>query len=372
MISLFSFCSFFYSFNLSFLDCLPVNLVEGQYAFVNQTDAFDANLTIANEYCASINANTTGPESIVAPLINALESSYHEAQEISLAVATSPTSDISNNCITYGNVVFLPTIANQDNHQQNPSKLEHDVANRTYTFLQAPHIDGNASTVLCEPSAFNEIHESHSNLSAGSTQIDRPPPMYQIVDSNNVNIEIQHDAGQQQEVLLQDENGQLYRTVQNIFVDGTSMCTNELLPIADQMQLQTMQNTYQQNNQPAAPYEIPVNFISTSNSNERTSDTIDANAELQQVQFIFDSLGNSGAINDINQSNAVDTNQYQPIEANAAQPNYTSQFEMQSNKEQQNLLESTMSTLCKCGFFPSFFFYFGNKKNNFSSLQWLP
>lgn len=334
-----------------------MHLDESQYAFANQTDTFDANLTIANEYCASLNSNAVANESTVAPLINTLASAYNEANE------TSPTTNFSNDCITYGDVVFVPTITHAQDNQQNPSKIEYDPT-QAYTFLPASHIDGSASAALCEPStqAFNEV----AIQSADSSHFDQQP-IYQIVDSNhvNVNIELQHGV-QQQEVLLQDENGQLYRTVQNIFVDGTSMCSNDLVPIispidaepnteynGDRMHLQAMQNTYGQTNRPdqPSPYEIPVNFISPPDSNETTSDAIGASAELQQVQFIFDSLGHSNAINGISQSNAMSTDQFQPIDSNAGQQTYQPQFELQSNKEQQSFLESTMSTLRECAIF---------------------
>lgn len=383
-----------------FSDNLPVNLVDGQFVFGNQTNAFDANLTAGSEYCVSLDSNSVTQESTVAPLINALASTYNQVNEPNAEISLSVTSsDISNNCITYGDVVFVPAITNNGNPQnqiantielvkneKNVPPLPNDIDQRSTfkcvlssdspfldTFLQAPN--GNASAGLCETStsqAFTEPHESHSahainidaningnnsmvanGISAGPNQIDQQQ-MYQIVDSNHVNIQM--PSGTEQAVLLQDEHGQLYRPVQNIYVDGTQLCSNELLPIIstpighapttsydDQVHLQTMQNSYQPNNE-SAPYEIPVNFISTSGSNERTSDTINTNTELQQVEFIFDSYRNGGQITDIHQSDAVGSNQFK-METHAAETNYHTQFEMQSNKEQQSLLESTMSTL---------------------------
>lgn len=378
---------------------MPGNLVDSQcssqYVFANQTDTFEANLAAATEYCASLDSNPVNhQESTIAPLINALTSTYDEANEPNSEIALSVQSTaISNNCITYGNVVFVPAIINNDNQQAAQIELiksetnaqkntkyngnQSSDASFVNTFLQAPNIDGNGSTVVCETptQAFNETNKSHSanaiaiatnGISAELNQIDQhrqQQQMYHIVDSNHVNIGSMASAAES-EVLLQDEHGQLYRPVQNIYVDDTTMCSNELLPIittpmgiasnptyvgsdSDQVHLQTMQNTYQPNNEPPPPYEIPVNFIPTSNSNQRTSDTINTNAELQQVQFIFDSYGTNGSINSINQSNAIAPNQFQ-IEPNADATNYQTQFDaMQSNKEQESLLESTMSTLCK-------------------------
>lgn len=372
-----------------------MSLVDGQYVYTNQSDSFEANLAEASEYCASLDSNAgNNQEATITPLINALASTYNEPSEPNSEIALSvQSSDISNNCITYGNVVFVPAIINDDNqqaqisntidliknetnaqkttpHNVNPCVLSSD-SSFVNTFLQASNINGNRSAVLCETpaQAFSVTNKSHSNdaisinasgISSELNQIDQQQqqPMYQIVDSNHVNI------GAEPEVLLQDEQGQLYRPLQNIYVDGTTMCSNGMLPIDissnptyvgcdnDQVHLQqAMQNTYQQTSQPT-PYEIPVNFISAAGSNETTSNTINSNAELQQVQFIFDGYGNG-----INQSNAIVANQFQ-IEPNAEATNYQhqTQFEMQSNKEQQSLLESTMSTLRKSGFLPSHHF----------------
>lgn len=373
-----------------------MNLVEDQYVFANQTDTFEANLAEASEYCASLDSNSVSQETTITPLINALYVDVNEVNESNSEISLSVTSsDISNNCITYGNVVLLPTILNDDNQQNR--KAEHNVNQSVLssdssflnTFLQAPNIDGNASAVLCETptQAFNERHKTHATdgISAELNQIDQQQQqqqMYHIVDSNHVNIEM--SSGVEPEMLLRDEHGQLYRPVQNIFnVDGTTMCSNELLPIiattidigsnpsydgGDQVHLQAMQNTYQQNNNnEPTPYEIPVNFISTANPNERTSDTINSSTELQPVQFIFDSYGNSGSINDINQSNAVDSNQFQ-IAPNVQETNYQTQFEMQTNKEEQSLFESISLTLRKF-FFASISLFFIFNFNNFS--QWL-
>lgn len=369
-----------------------MNLVDGQYVFANQSDSFEANLAEASEYCASLDSNAVNDqETTITPLINALASTYNEPNEPNSEIALSvQSSDISNNCITYGNVVFVPAIIGDDNqhaqisdlmknetnaqktaqHNVNPCVLSSD-SSFVSTFLQASNIGTNGSAVLCETpaQAFNETHKSHSadviaidtnGISAELNQIDQqqqPQPMYQILDSNHVNI------GAEPDVLLQDEHGQLYRPVQNIYVDSTTMCSNGMLPINaniistpidissnptyvdcdnDQVHLQAMQNVYQQTSEPP-PYEIPMNFISTADSNERTSGTIDANT-CEQVQFIFDGFDGS----DINQSNAIVANQFQ-IEPNAEATNYQNQtqFEMQSNKVEQSLLESTMSTLRK-------------------------
>lgn len=388
-----------------------MNLVARQFVFANQADTFDANLNAASEYCASLDSNSVTQESTVAPLINALASTLNGANESNAQISLSVTpSDISSNCITYGDVVFVPAIASDDNQQnqlantielikdeQTAAAPQNDV-NQTPsfkcvlssdapfvdTFLQAPN--DNLSTVLCETSTlhtFTEQHETHpthlatlnTNINGTNDLVANDIPtvanpigqqqMYQIVDPNHVNIQMPASAAQ--EVLIQDEHGQIYRSVQNIY--GTPICSNELLPIIstqidiapnaafdeDQVHLQPLQNVYHhpdhhQNNE---PYEMPVNFISTSNSNERTSHTIDA-TDLQEVQFLFDTYRNGGQINDIHQTNAVESNQFQ-IETNTAATNYQTQFEMQSNKE-QNLLDSTMSTLCECFLFSFLFF----------------
>lgn len=377
-----------FAFFYNFPENLPLNLVDGQYVFANQTDTFEANLAVASEYCASLDSNPVSQqETTITPLINVLASTYDETNESNSEITLSvQSSDISNNCITYNNVVFVPTIINDDNQQAQIENAIELIKNETNaqkpeqnanqcvlssdssfvnTFLQPPNINGNAATVLCETptQAFNGTNKSHptnaiaidaNGISTEMHQMDQhQQQMYQIVDSNHVNIGMA--SGAEPEVFLQDENGHLYRPVQNIYVDGTTMCSNELLPnittpiniasnptyvCSDQVtHLQAMQNTYQQNSGPT-PYEIPVNFISTAESNERTT----VNTE---VQFIFDGYGgNDGSINGINQSNAIGSNQFQ-IETNAEATNYQTQFEMQSNKEQQSLLESTMSTLCK-------------------------
>lgn len=358
-----------------------MNLVENPYVFANQTDA----LTVANEYCTSLNSNPVSQGTNITSLISALAPTYNEINDGNSRISVT-SSDISNNCMSYDNVVFVPAISNDDNQRNQIAdtielanretispKIESNVNASTFkcvlssdqpflnTFIQTPNIDQQSTQT------FNGTQKSHTFANnanriserASSNQVDQQQ-MYHIVDPNNVNIGMPPGGGEHEVFFVQDENGQLYRPLQNIYVDSSSMCSNELLPIistpidietnatynGDRVHLQAIQNSYQQNNE-TTPYEIPVNFITASNSNQqRQSDTINSSTELQEVQFIFDSYGNGSAINDIHRSNTVDPNHFQN-EQNAEETNYQTQFEIQSNKEQQNLLESTMSTLRK-------------------------
>lgn len=342
-----------------------MNLIDGQYVFANQTNTFEENLAAACEFCQNDSSNAVSAEesSAITPFIDALAATYDEVNESNPEIELSVTS--TDNCITYGNVVLVPTIINDDNQQQNAQiKIEHNInqcilsSDSTFlnSFLQAPNIDvdnvlcgGDDTTTPTQEANDAAIAIDTYGISMESNQQSQSQ-MYQIVNSNHVNIEMPSVI--EPEMLLQDEHGQFYRPVPNIFnVNGTT----ELLPI-----ITTYDGTYQPTtNEPTPSYEIPVNFISTSNSSDTASDA---------VQLIFDGYGNGGA--DVAD---VGTNQFQ-IDPNAAQDtNYQTQFQLDANKEQQSLFESISLTLRKNFFFGfclrfSLEFYFVFK---FFFRQWL-
>ena len=217
-----------------------------------------------------------------------------------------------------------------------------------HMITSVPQIDDDNLIVNTIPDNANQIHQHLNNV--------------EQIDQNQITVQMH--TGNDQEVLMQDENGQLYRQVQNILINGASMCPSELLPILstpvdlgdpdyvdNQLQcISRIQNSFNQreNSLHEIPFQIPLNFVSNSEQNEImpvTSKSMDTNLDMQQVEFIFNSYKNTNA-------NEMETNQYGTEQGILnSNTNYQQNTSMQPNNDssnqQRNSLESTMSTLCK-------------------------
>lgn len=383
---------------------LPMNIGQEQYVFTDHYKSFDPNMCSAAEYSPPPSATNSSQETTVITPFHTISSNYNELTNQNSGIALVPASEVPSNCITYNNVIFVPTIANNENQIEQIAdtielvKHESDVpgvrVNESQsfkyivsseprfvnTFIRATDIDN--STVLNNDSSagFIDQQSSHmittvpqindnnlivSSISDRDNQIHQHMSNVEPIDQNQISVQMQE--GNDQEVLMQDENGQLYRQVQNILINGTSMCPSELLPILsapvdlgdpdyvdNQLQsISRIQNTFHQreNSMHEIPFQIPVNFVGNSEPTETlpvTSKSIDANLDMQQVEFIFNSYKNTN-------SNQIDTNQYGTesdagILNNTNYQNTSMQTNTDSVNQQSNLLESTMSTLRKSKF----------------------
>lgn len=395
--------NFFFIFQI-FIVSSPMNNAQEQYVFTDNYKSFDPNMCSAAEYSPPSASNSNGQQTTVVTPFHAIASGFNELANQNPEIALVSASEVPSNCITYSNVIFVPTLVN-DGHQLDQIgdtielvKHESEVAgvgvndSQSFkyivstdprfvnTFIQTNDID-NAVTVLSNDASGAFIDQQQPNMIASVPQIDDdnlivntiPDSANQIhqhlsnvepIDQNQITVQMH--TGSDQELLMQDENGQLYRQVQNILINGASMCPSELLPILStpvdlgdpdyvdtQLQcISRIQNSFNQreNSLHEIPFQLPLNFVSNSNSEQTeimpiTSKSIDANLDMQQVEFIFNSYKNTDA-------NEMASNQYGTEQSIlTSNTNYQQNTSMQSNNDssnqQRNSLESTMSTLCK-------------------------
>lgn len=361
-----------------------MNITQEPYVFAN---GFDPNMCSAAQYSPPQNQSNTGQTAVIAPF-HALTSNHTELSNADISLIS--TTDGANNGITYSNVIFVPTIASNGNqldqigvelvpkHEDVSAVEGNDGHSYKYvlsseprfinTFIRSNEID-NATTIINNTEAAFIEQPSHmittvSQINENNLIINGIPNQSTQIEQQNVEqidqnqIAVQMHTTNDQEVLMQDENGQLYRQVQNIFVNGTSMCPTELLPLMSappvdlgdpdyvEQSMNRIQNTFQQRDL-IAHDTFPVNFITNSDVADTipTSKAIDTNLDMQQVDFIFNTYRNS--------SNHIDGSQFgDETESNILndktefQPEPSMNSSNESTNQQRALLESTMSTLC--------------------------
>lgn len=368
-----------------------MHIGQEQYIFSDGIKPYDPNLNLIDEYIPPPENNTNSHQSTTIEPIHAIASNFNDDANQNPEIFFISSSNVSNNCIAYSNMTLMPS--NQLDQIADAIGLVKNGApgiepNDTYILssdsrfanaFQTSDID-NASTanVLCNDSQANAYIEQSPHMITAVSQInDGNLVVNEISNENgeihqNVNaieqnqISIQMHPGPEQEVFLQDQNGQLYRHVQNIY--GSS----ELVPviatpsgeIAEAVynvdNFHRIPHSYQPNketNHHELSYQLPVSYVETPVSTANmanTSKSTDDNLDMQQVEFIFNSYKNSKSLNEnIQATNLADSNQYgvAPVPNMLDdKQNYQSRHEMQSDKDQQRMFdccESTMSTLCK-------------------------
>lgn len=368
-----------------------MHIGQEQYIFSDGIKPYDPNLNLIDEYIPPPENNTNSHQSTTIEPIHAIASNFNDDANQNPEIFFISSSNVSNNCIAYSNMTLMPS--NQLDQIADAIGLVKNGApgiepNDTYILssdsrfanaFQTSDID-NASTanVLCNDSQANAYIEQSPHMITAVSQInDGNLVVNEIPNENgvihqNVNaieqnqISIQMHPGPEQEVFLQDQNGQLYRHVQNIY--GSS----ELVPviatpsgeIAEAVynvdNFHRIPHSYQPNketNHHELSYQLPVSYVETPVSTANmanTSKSTDDNLDMQQVEFIFNSYKNSKSLNEnIQATNLADSNQYgaAPVPNMLDdKQNYQSRHEMQSDKDQQRMFdccESTMSTLCK-------------------------
>lgn len=373
------------------LDGSAMHIGQEQYIFSDGIKPYDPNLNLIDEYIPPPENNTNSHQSTTIEPIHAIASNFNDDANQNPEIFFISSSNVSNNCIAYSNMTLMPS--NQLDQIADAIGLVKNGApgiepNDTYILssdsrfanaFQTSDID-NASTanVLCNDSQANAYIEQSPHMITAVSQInDGNLVVNEIPNENgvihqNVNaieqnqISIQMHPGPEQEVFLQDQNGQLYRHVQNIY--GSS----ELVPviatpsgeIAEAVynvdNFHRIPHSYQPNketNHHELSYQLPVSYVETPVSTANmanTSKSTDDNLDMQQVEFIFNSYKNSKSLNEnIQATNLADSNQYgvAPVPNMLDdKQNYQSRHEMQSDKDQQRMFdccESTMSTLCK-------------------------
>lgn len=376
-----------------------MNIAQEQYVFTDNCKSFDPNMCSAAEYSPPSAVNSNVQQTTIVTPFHAIASDFNELANQNPEITLVSASEVPSNCITYSNVIFVPTLVN-DEHQLDQigdtiELVKHDSevagvgvgVNDSQSFKYIVSADSrfvntfiqtdidNTATVLSNESSglFVDQHQSHMITSVpqinddnlivpdNANQIHQHLSNVETIDQNQITVQMH--TSNDQEVLMQDENGQLYRQVQNILINGASMCPTELLPILsapvdlgdpdyvdNQLQcISRIQNSFNQreNSLHEIPFQIPLNFVSNSEQNEIMPDaskSIDTNLDMQQVEFIFNNYKNTN-------TNEMESNQFGTEEGLLnSDINYQQNTSMQSNNDsnnQRNSLESTLSTLCK-------------------------
>lgn len=378
-------------------DDLSMSIGQEQFMFSEQLKPFDPNLNLIAEYSPPPESNADQTQQATAiDHLQTIASNFNHGTNQNSEIFFISSSDVPNNCISYNNVTLVPTIENDGNQldqiadaielvEQASAGIED---NDTHSFkyilssaFQTGDIDNTPNNVLCNNSQTNSYIEQSSHMISTVPEINAgtlignriatnenneiPSNHHNVeqMQQNSISIELQ--TNNDQEVLLQDQNGQLYRHVQNMY--GQS----ELVPIIatpsgaianivyNDNSFDKIQQSYHQkeSNSHELVYQLPLSFVETPVSSENTpinSNSTDTNLEMQPNEFIFNSYKTSNSINDTNQPNLTDSNQYRIDEVPNSilddKENYQSRSQLHPDKDQQRILdycESTMSTLCE-------------------------
>lgn len=314
---------------------MSLDIAQEQYAYDNRVKTFDPNLSSAAQYSPPPPSTTTQHSTVVTPYI----------QNASNAVVSTP--EISGNCVTYSNIIFLPT-NNSNNLDQivdaielvkNESEPSTSEALDTHPYKYIVSSDQRfLNTLIRTNDIDNAAHASSTSSFMEQTSSNMIATISGIGDNNLIlndvnqmsicsSTEENHESQnqfvqmsaeyQRNEIFMQAADGQLYRPVQNIYVNNGQTIGSEIIsePVTftDIEFTQPNQFDPDQRSSPAH-YQVPANFIETDSNN--------------------------GTINqfNINHNNILNGNDAQ----------YPVHSMSQTDKDQQRiLLESTMSPLCK-------------------------
>lgn len=349
--------NFAFSFNL---DGLQFNMSQEQFVYKNRIKLFDPSLNSAARYSPpppSVEVNSSTPFNAIL--------NYNETQHQTSENVITSAPEIQNNCIAYNNVILLPSLPNNANHIEDASvefvrngrdtQYRYVVASDSRllnTFVRSSNIDGTQNASNTEEAFVEQTSSPHMITVPDSGENNSLTNS----NGNHLNIysadgceigqleqnqipELLHEKSNEPEILMQTADGQLYRQVQNIYVNnGQTIYSSEFIPtiVPDANTLTDIgyldPNQFHQNiHTNCAPYQLQSNFV------DNTTQTDGSMNNLQnqpQVELIYD---NNSKINEESNYTEVDQNHF-------ALPNNSTHNLMHSNRDQQR---STMSPLCK-------------------------
>lgn len=280
--------------------------------------------------------------------------------------------ETSANCVTYSNIIFLPTNSTNDLDQAVDAielvKNENDASTNDCidahsfkyivssdqrflnTFIQTSSIDSasHASNSYIDQNPSNMvatiagIGQNNLILNDACTDESHHEQLNNLnLENHSLAVQLQPDYIEENgtEIIMQTSDGQLYRPVHNIYLNNEQANGDEILPTIISEPLTYTDIEFTQPNQfdpdtfhnvssDHGNYHIPASFMETG-PNLGTTIVYNEYKEstLPNEQF------------QINHVNVLDTNQMQQYQTNPV---------TQVDKDQQRiLLESTMSPLCK-------------------------
>lgn len=371
------------------LERLTMNMASEQYMYEDRGKTFDPNLSSAAQYSPppSVATTTSSQQSTAVAPFNTIASGYNEINSQHVGNVVSSNSEYSNNCISYSNVIYLPTVAaNEQNDTielvKNETETTINEANDSHsykyivssdprllnTFIRSGEIDdgphatagayiqhqheASSHQMIVNVSGIpeNNLVLGNANIfTSGNNQHIHPSSVHEQ-SAIHMSSEFSSEKSNVQEIVMQTPNGQLYRHVQNIYVNqADGSCSNEIIPtlLSEAVGLtdgdySAAHEQYHQNQ------NIQTNSGLYSNYAENINLTGKVGSSNTQNDQLF--YGNYKKTNEIDQNQIVNPNQYTIVEA-IHHPSSNNHCELltgnNASKDQQRiLLESTMSPLC--------------------------
>lgn len=247
-------------------------------------------------------------------------------------------------CITYSNVIFVPTTRSENETDDvNESIKDEKIDGYNQDMFPCKYLMSSESRVLNTFVRSNDGVENVDNFDGNFGEIMGNSEEIILNEQNQMNI-YQNDIDyisenpirSDSEIILQCSNGQLYRQIQNVYVnpiDGTRSV--ELIPL------------HGNNN-----YEINSNY---SYNNHQTEHFGVEQTEIVQTNVSADSIFNEQtkfpSIESINQKSTNDDDMEYQQKQQKDKENVKETTNSSTNDHQQKTLMETMSPLCK--FLPS-------------------
>lgn len=353
---------------------MSLNIGPEQYNYENRCKTFDPNLSSAAQYSPPPSA--TSQHSAVVTLYNDNAHNQHASN------AVVSTSEISGNCVTYSNIIFVPTHPNDNLDQvvnaielvknESETSTNDTLDTHSYRYIVAsdqrflnslirandvetsPHLTGSANTfherapsnLIGTVSSIGDNNLILSDISQITEGNDQQLHLSNHPNSNQHTVQLlaeySSDQGNGSEIFMEDADGQLYRTVQNIYVNNGQTIGSEIIPtiISEPVTFTDIEFTQPNQFDPSAiqqgnvghdSYREPSNFI----ENHPVLENAIVYREFKNIKE------NDETINE-----SIIQNQFHLGDTNMS--SYPSHSMSQTDKDQQRiLLESTMSPLRK-------------------------
>lgn len=325
-----------------------------QYAFENRMKTFDPNLSSVARYSPTPSTSTA-----VNP---------YNVQSNDTIVAIPETS---TNCITYSNIIFLPTNSTNGLDQvvdaiemvknENDASTSDCIDAHSFkyivssdqrfmnTFIQTSGIDGanHVSNSYIDQSSSNMIATiagiGENNLILNDTCTTEPHHEQLNMENHSLAVQVQskfsHIEENGTEIIMQAPDGQLYRPVHNIYLNNEQTNGDEILPtiISEPLTFTDIEFTQPNQFDPDTFHNVPSDH---GNYNDPTS-FMESSPSLGTMT-VYNEYKGSKLPNEqfhMDHINVLETHQM---------PQYQTNPNTQVDKDQQRiLLESTMSPLCK-------------------------
>lgn len=252
---------------------LQFNVASDQYVFANES------LGLGEHYESQISNSTLATQTDSFNTI----SNFREYQLPSTANIASSSNDNSSSPVTYSNVILLPSLPDDPNHQLNsiefiPDDPSSDTHFKYVVTSEADLLDSFQRNVI---DAFGEQAADQMIASENESNATNDNNSSNIFISNDNRMEFESNQMSEllteNEVLMRTTNGQLYRQVQNIY-------SSELIPtnIPDEDALPDISYLEQNDYHPDdSSQQYQPNFVDTTTHSDHLLNQLIAEAEAR-------------------------------------------------------------------------------------------